>query len=439
MLTLTPGEDLNKSETGMDYVFLLDISGSMGADGKLLISKDSVNAFISALSPDDRFEVMTFNVQPNQAFKNLRAADAEGKQSAATYLQSQEARGGTVLNPALAAAFKYQDADRPLNVVILSDGLTEQNERATLISMSRSRKSNVRIFCIGIGNDVNRPMLEQVANEAGGLAAFISAQDNFSRQAEAFRRKLTRPAATALQFEIKNAEVYDIEPKKLPDLYHGSPVRVFGRYKSAGKASVEFRGSVNGREIKQSVPVEFPRQESANPEVERMWAWKRIDGILKEADASGSRSAVIPEIIRLGEGYQIVTEYTSFLVLENDAEYQRWKISRTNLRKSETDRLAQLAVNSQLEAIRNKALANIGPEAVAPASKAPAPMQVSSASGNSMDLNLGNSQPAPASSRRGFNLGGGGGSGPVGPIFLLVIGGVGLFARARRKICSPTD
>ena len=34
------------------------------------------------------------------------------------------------------------------------------------------------------------------------------------------------------------------------------------------------------------------------------------------------------EIVRLGEAYSIASEYTSFLVLPNDAEYQRWKLER---------------------------------------------------------------------------------------------------------------
>ena len=33
----------------MDYVFVLDVSGSMADDGKLLVSKDSVAAFLNEL------------------------------------------------------------------------------------------------------------------------------------------------------------------------------------------------------------------------------------------------------------------------------------------------------------------------------------------------------------------------------------------------------
>jgi Ca-activated chloride channel homolog len=302
---------------------------------------------------------MAFNVQPNLGFRELRAATDDAKAAAENFLSGQSARGGTILAPALATAFKYSSADRPLNVVILSDGLTEQQDRATMMQASRTRPGNTRIFCIGVGNDVNRPMLEQVASETGGLAAFVSRGDNFERQAKAFRRKLTRPAATGLEINIAGVETYDLEPAKLPNLYHGTPVRIYGRYKGSGDATVQLRASVNGQELKQSVPIKFEKTQT-NPEIERMWAWHRIDGLLKSADAKGNRAPVIEEVVRLGEGYSIASEYTSFLVLENDAEFQRWKIARTNMRRIDNDRAALASVERGFEKMRNKALASLG-------------------------------------------------------------------------------
>src|SRR5437899_4198223 len=292
---------------------------------------------------------MTLNVQPHMAFQKLQPATAEAKQNAIAYQATQQARGGTVLNPALTTAYKYADADRPLNVVLLSDGLTEQQERRTLLESIRTRPRNAKVFCVGVGNDVNRPLLEQLAQDAGGLSAFLSHGDNFSRQAQAFRRKLTRPVATDLQIDFGGIKVSDLEPKALPNLYHGMPVRIYGRYQGGAEAQVSVRGSINGVELKKTARLEFPKQDLANPEIDRMWAWRRIDGLLKQADRSGSRNEVAGEVVRLGEGYSIATEYTSFLVLENDAEYRRWKIERNNVLRTDRDRKAQEVVRAQLD------------------------------------------------------------------------------------------
>jgi hypothetical protein len=98
---------------------------------------------------------------------------------------------------------------------------------------------------------------------------------------------------------------------------------------------------------------------------------------LKDADRKGDRAPVVPEVIRLGEDFSIVSEYTSFLVLENDAEYQRWKITRRNLESTGRDRQTQAKLHEQLETIRNKALSNIGPQS-ADASTPSKPVQLAS-------------------------------------------------------------
>lgn len=422
-LTLTPGDDLDKMEGGMDYVFVIDISGSMADDGKLLLSKDSVGTFLQELTPEDRFEIITFNMQPNLAFQQLRPASKENIESGLEHLKAQSARGGTELASAMSTAFKYSAPDRPLNVVVFSDGLTESQDRATLIQLSQTRPGNSRVFCIGVGNDVNRPMLEQVAGQTGGLAAFISRGDNFARQAKAFRRKLTRPAATGLEIRIQGLSVYDLEPQQLPNLYHGSPVRLYGRYQGSGPAEIKLRASVNGRELSQSVTLQFPETATDNPELERMWAWRRVDGLLKTGDAKGRRQEVMNEVVRLGELYSIATEYTSFLVLENDAEYQRWKLARANLRRLEKDRNAHAAVQKHFESLRSKALSHLGPESVAtpalasaPATPVSPPVQVAA---NQPSPTPGSAPPQPAPRRSG-NISFGGGGGAVGPLFVLL-------------------
>jgi Ca-activated chloride channel family protein len=394
----------------------------MADDGKLLLSKDCVGAFVAELGEKDRFEVMTFNVTPALAFNAAKPADAQHKHEALAWLAQARAAGGTVLQPALATAYKYADPDRPLNVIILSDGLTEQRDRQTLLSLIKQRPANAKVFCIGVGNDVNRPLLEQLAEDSGGLAAFTSRGDDFARQAKAFRRKLLRPAASALEIDFGGVETYDVEPRQLPNLYHGAPVRLYGRYRGSGTAQVRLRASINGVAWEQSSELEFPKEDAANPEIERMWAWKRIDGLLKDADRTGSRERIVPEIVRLGEGFSIVTEYTSFLVLENDAEYQRWKIARTNAARVTRDRAAQNARVQEEERIRAKAVADLGPQpaaqARAPALAANVPQPVPNALPNSGQPASPATAPNQSRDVKMPSFGGGGG-GPVGPLFVL--------------------
>lgn len=435
-LTLTAGQDVAQKQDGMDYVFVLDASGSMAESGKLLLSKDAVAAFLNELGENDRFEVMTFNVTPSLGFSQLQAGSVANKQRALEFLATQQARGGTVLQPAIGTAYKYAAADRPLNVVILSDGLTEQQERTILLQMIQKRPGNTRVFCIGVGNDVNRPLLEQLAEDSGGLASFISTGDNFQRQAKAFRQKLTRPFATNLEVKFAGVDVTEVEPAVLPNLYFGAPVKVYGRYRGSGSADVTLRGSINGVELKQTAKLDFPKTDGANPEIDRMWAWHRVNRLLKDADRQGDRTNAVPEIIRLGEQFSIVTEYTSFLVLENDAEYQRWKIERRNLDRVGRDREAQAKLHAQLDTIRNKAMADLGPQ---PATAAAKPVQMASAQKPIVQTTPAPQaqpqptfNPTPTPARQSWDFGHSGSS-PVGPLGVL---GAAWLLRRKRKAAA---
>jgi hypothetical protein len=117
----------------------------------------------------------------------------------------------------------------------------------------------------------------------------------------------------------------------------------------------------------------------------------------------------------LGEDFSIVTEYTSFLVLENDAEYRRWKITRKNLETTRLDRKAQARLREELDAIRNKALADLGPQAI----ESGQPRQLAAASdpnGQAIPLPSSRTRSNPGQSRD-IEIPG---TGPIGPLGVLV-------------------
>ena len=287
------------------------------------------------------------------------------------------------------------------------------------MNLIHQRPEHARVFCIGIGNEINRPLLAQLAEDSGGLAAFISGNDDFTRQAKAFRRKLMRPAAQQLSLTFDGIQVYDQQPATLPNLYYGAPVRVYGRYRGKGEAKVILKGQIQGRALTQSISLMFPREDPNNPEIERMWAQKKINRLLKTADRRSNRQEVIDEVVRLGETFSIITEYTSFLVLENDAEYKRWKIERRNAERLQRDRAAQSRRRQSLESLRRKAMQDIGPHATG-ADTGPAPNSLQQPLPTVSRAPQATPQPGAASPQitrqqsRNLNFG----SGPVGPLFL---------------------
>ncbi len=447
MLTLTPGEDLSSTAEPMDYVFLLDISGSMARDGKLAISHQSVIAFIDSLSPEDRFECLAFNLAPTPLFRSLRNADTTNLQAAKEFFVGQRARGGTVLQPAISAAYAYRDDDRPLNVVLLSDGMTEVSEQTELLRLIQARPTGVRVFCIGVGNEVNRPLLNQMAGEAGGLAAFVSTEDSFRRQAQLMRQKLVRPAIENVSAEFRDGAIRDVEPVTLGDLFYGTPLRMLGRYGSGGQVSVTLKGTVQGGPWKQTVELNLPEQDEGNSEIERMWAYQRVQRLLdKERAGNGSQR---DEIVRLCESYSIVSPYASMLVLENNDEYKRWKIEQRNSTRIERDRQSRSRIQQKLAELRRRGSESFEIERAEKltSTSAEPPSPSASKANPTVGPSTASSRPAsgqpiaPPSPNRGVDLdlgfSGGGGGGAIDPLTALVAlgtaGGAAIAGRRRKR------
>jgi len=167
-----------------------------------------------------------------------------------------------------------------------------------------------------------------------------------------------------VRITLQGADAYDIEPRQLPNLYHGMPLRMYGRYRTAGPAKVRVQAEINGAAFDQTIDVNLPSREEANAENRADVGLAEDRSLVERGDLSGSRARAVDEIIRLGEGYSIVTEYTSFIVLENDAEYQRWKIDRRNLLRLARDRKQQQSLHAELALVRERALADFGPKSI---------------------------------------------------------------------------
>jgi hypothetical protein len=207
------------------------------------------------------------------------------------------------------------------------------------------------------------------------------------------------------------------------------PIRVYGRYRGEGEVKVTLNGTVQGQAASRSADLNFPLRDKDNPEIERMWAWHRVDALQKAADRKGSRADDTDEIVMLGEAYSIVTEYTSFLVLENDQEYQRWKIKRRNALRINRDRDAQQRLRNQLETMRDEASANMGPVGPEPVQVA---KRITKKANPAQRAPQSSSTPRRTSRRRSIDFDFGGGSGPVGPILLAAAG----WLTRRKKRCA---
>ena len=102
-----------------------------------------------------------------------------------------------------------------------------------------------------------RELLAPVRSWRSGLRGDRVFDDRLAR-AQSFRRKLMRPVATNLRVSIEGVETSDIEPTTLPNLFHGSPARIYGRYRGQGPAKAVVRAMASSCSAASSRPALSP-------------------------------------------------------------------------------------------------------------------------------------------------------------------------------------
>jgi len=331
LLNVTPGEEEKRLNPGVEYTFILDISGSMREYGKLNIARKGIEKFIKSLSEKDRFELITFNIAPTALFNSLVPATPENCNKAIKFMRRLTGNGGTDIYPALQLALQLQTNDRAGAIVLVSDGRSNEGDVRHKRFIELVKDSPVRIFSFGVGNEVNRPLLSRLAEETGGFADYISTWGDIDVKVELLKNKIVQPVITNLELKFDGVEVYKITPAKLPNLYQGSQLTCYGRYKDAGKVQITLNGIVMGESKIITKVTEFPCLDVRNPEIQRMWALKVIDELLSHIRADSEDESLVKEIVSLDEKYSIVSPYTSFLVLESEEEFKRFGIKRRNL------------------------------------------------------------------------------------------------------------
>ena len=139
-------------------------------------------------------------------------------------------------------------------------------------------------------------------------------------------------------------------PKVLPDVFRGDQLVVLGRLKKKkndGKITVA--GTYRGEEKVFTYPVKLTGKNNQHRFIPRLWAVRRVGWLLEQVRLNGESGELKDEITKLAREYAIVTPYTSWLILEDEA---RRAVPMTNraLRDIETTTAARRSVAGKADA-----------------------------------------------------------------------------------------
>ncbi|MDR3213934.1 MAG: VWA domain-containing protein [Azoarcus sp.] len=305
--------------TPRDYVFVLDVSGSMHGF-PLDTAKVMMRELLSGLRPTDTFNVMLF--ESSNAFLNERSVPATGEniERALSMIGQRGGGGGTELIPALHHVYiqpKPEDVSR--TVVIVTDGFVSVESEA--FGLVRKNLDQANLFAFGIGSSVNRHLIEGLARAGMGTPFVVTKPDEAKDAAKRFREMISAPVLTSVKARFEGIEAYDTVPDALPDVLAGRPLVIFGKWRDAGDGASP-RLTIEGRradgEYRQVLPVADAVDGERFPALRHLWARQRIAEISDQEALIGGDSGLREQITALGLKYSLLTKYTSFIAVDHE-------------------------------------------------------------------------------------------------------------------------
>lgn len=326
MMIISPKQNIKDEDVEPKAVtFVLDISGSMLDNDKLVQAKKALNFCLSNLNDKDVFNILTFSTNIEKFSDKHEVANDDYKSKAKKFVDKLKALGGTNIHEALQAALKSEIPQDMLHVIIfITDGLPtvgNTNPESIVDDAQKLNTKNTRIFSFGVGYNVNTYLLDMIADKTNAFSEYIAPDEDMEVKISNFYTKVQSPVLTNLNVKIDNVKVSELYPKTLPDMFVGSDVLVFGRYENGGEANITLSGQSKGKEQKFTYSSKFPNKDEENEFVEKLWGTRKIGYLLDEIRKNGENEELKNEVIRLAKKYSVVTPYTSYLVVEDEAGY----------------------------------------------------------------------------------------------------------------------
>jgi Ca-activated chloride channel family protein len=319
-LTLVPPEGALLVQRPREVVFILDRSGSMQG-WKLVAARRALSRMVDTLGEQDRFTVYAFadriETPPQLAGTQLVLASHRNRYWAVEFLNRIEAHGGTEMYQPLdlaAHVLSGGEAGRERILVLVTDGQVA-NENQILRGLGE-RARHLRLFALGIDRAVNEGFLRQLAGLGKGAYELVESEERLEEVTEDIHRRIGNPVLTGPRLEADGFELIpdSLVPRRLPDLFSGAALCVWGRYRGAprGALVVQARDG-EGKPWFATVPA----RRSHNPAIAPLWARGRVRELEDQfAVAQTGRDQIEKQLLETSLRFDVLCRFTSFVAVD---------------------------------------------------------------------------------------------------------------------------
>jgi len=306
-------------------VAVVDSSYGIPADIRDLAHGIAVE-LLASLGPEDTFQVLACD-SGCRAFSPRFEKPSNGNlERAFRFLDGIPPGGASDMAGAVEHAYSLARDGRGALVVYLGDGVATAGERdpgrlAELVAATRP--PGVVLHSVGLGAETDEVALDALARRSGGSAHAVSVGESPAAAAFAVARRVLAPGLDQATVDWP-AGIVDA-PRYLGHLPAGAEIAVTGRLDRPqvdGEAVLRAI-TADGRPVERRFRVRAARGAPETGFISGLWAKAQLDRLTLGTGRD-------KEIIDLSRRMRVASRLTSWIVLENDRMYERFKVQRTD-------------------------------------------------------------------------------------------------------------
>jgi Ca-activated chloride channel family protein len=300
-----------------EVIFLVDVSGSMSGEPTAK-NKALLREFFTRMRPADTFNVVTFASQATRLFNKAVPVSEENTKQAFAFIDQMEAGGGTEMLKGINMVLDDPlDGQRVRICVMMTDGYIG-NEAEIIAAVGKKAGDQIKFWTLGIGSSPNRFLIDGVAKQGGGASAVVELKTDPAPLVGEIMERIHRAQLAHIAIDWNGLPVEQIFPRRIPELWAGRPVILFGRYNDGGATRITINGTAEGIPMSYDLDVVLPaNSDPANAVLAPVWARKKIED-LSEQMLYGDNPDIIEEITQTALQYRLMSQYTSFVAVDAD-------------------------------------------------------------------------------------------------------------------------